>query len=410
MFMLRSVVMLATGVLLTFAAGGAPAGAESLSLAQAKRMVFERHPGLNALTEEMRSAEEALRQVSALENPEIEIGTERFGRNEVEMVVTQAIPLGGIRGAAIERARLEVETARLKLESERLSVEAELVRRFVAVLGARKRVALLDSLVEVSQEGVAAVSRLVEAGAAMQIDLVRTELERDELLLDRLDMERALVQESTSLARLWGESEFRYESVSGSIDGLLDFPEIDVLVEAVEVHPTSMVFAAEKDIALAELDEVRALRWPELALSAGYLENNESGEGAVLLGASVSLPIFDRKKAAIAAGNHSVMAAEHRRTLGRLERTSALSILYSELQGTRKRLEVLTNEILPKATQIHTDLQDFYARGKVGILDVLEARGHLLEVRMRVLDLVEEQALLGAHILELTGYELEIMR
>jgi len=408
--MLRAVVMTATGVLLAVAAVGPSAGAESLSLAEARQMVFERHPGLDALTEELRSAEETVRQVSALENPEIEIGTEQFGRNEVEVLITQPIPLGGARGAAIGKARQEIEMARLNLESERLAVEAELVRRFVAVLSAEGRVALLDSLIEVSEKGIAAVSRLVDAGAAMRIDLVRTELGRDELLLDRLDFERALVQEKTSLAALWGETEFRYDGLSGSIGGLLDVPSLDVLVEAIEVHPASMLLGVEKDMALAELDEAHAERWPELALSAGYLQNNEADEGVPLVGVSISLPIFDRKGASIAAGRHNVAAAEHRRTLGRLERSTTLSILYSELEGTHSRLEAVSGEILPKAARIHTDLQSFYAGGRAGILDVLEARGHLLEVRMRVVDLAEEQALLRADLVELTGYEMEIIR
>ena len=408
--MLRAVVMTATGVLLAVAAVGPSAGAEPLGLAEARQMVFERHPGLDALMEELRSAEETVRQVSALENPEVEIGTEQFGRNEVEVVVTQPIPLGGARGASIERARREAEMARLSLESERFALEAELVRRFIAVLGAEGRVALLDSLIEVSEKGIAAVGRLVDAGAAMRIDLVRTELERDELLLDRLDLERALAQEKTSLAALWGDTEFRYDGLSGSVGGLLDVPALDVLVQAIEVHPASMLLGVEKDMALAELDEARARRWPELALSAGYLHNNEADEGAPLVGVSISLPIFDRKGASIAAGSHNVAAAEHRRSLDRLERSTTLSILYSELEGIRRRLESVSGEILPKAARIHTDLEDFYAGGRAGILDVLEARGHLLEVRMRVLDLVEEQALLEADLMELTGYEMEIIR
>ena len=73
-------------------------------------------------------------------------------------------------------------------------------------------------------------------------------------------------------------------------------------------------------------------------------------------------------------------------------------------------MEGVSGGLLPKAGEIHTDLQDFYVGGRAGILDVLEARGHLLEVRMRMLDLVEEQALLTADLVELTGYEIEIIR
>jgi cobalt-zinc-cadmium efflux system outer membrane protein len=307
-------------------------------------------------------------------------------------------------------AERDTEIVRLALERERLSIEAELVRRFLPVLGTRQRIALLDSLIDVSEESIGAVRRLVEAGAAMRIDLVRAELDRDELLLERSDLARALAREQTSLAELWGDDGFRFDDVAGSLVGMVDLPTIEDLTAAMKEHPAWRLPDAERQLAKAELNETRAERWPELALSAGYLQNNEADEGAVLAGLSLSLPIFDRKGAAIAAKKHNLAAAEHRAGLERLERSTALLTLYSEMEGSMMRLRVLSGDLLSRATLIHNELQDFYAQGRTGILDVLEARGHLLEVRMRILDLVEEQALLGADLVELTGYRIEIIR
>ncbi len=408
--MLGAITVTVTGVLLALSAVSLPAGAQTLDLAKARQMVLEKHPGLKALKEDLSAAEEAIRQASALENPELEIGTEEFGRNEVEVVITQPIPLGGARGAAIDVAEAEAELAGLTAEGERLSVEAELLRRYVSVLAAGQRLALVDSLIEVSAEGIEAVRRLVEAGAAMEIDLVRADLARDELLLEHIGLERSLAENQTILAALWGDGIFRFDGVSGSIGGVLEIPSLGKLAETMENHPAWRLPDVEQRLAQAEMDEARAERWPELAFSAGYLQNNEADEGAVLAGISLALPIFDRKGAAVAEKGHQAAATKYRAGLDRLERSTALSTLYSEIEGSRSRLSTLSGELLAKAARIHTELQDFYGRGRTGILDVLEARGHLLEVRMRTLDLIEEQAILGVDLMELTGYPIEIIR
>jgi cobalt-zinc-cadmium efflux system outer membrane protein len=307
-------------------------------------------------------------------------------------------------------ARAEVEIAKLGVEDERLSLEAELIRRYVPLLVAGRRLGLVDSLIDLSAEGIDAVRRLVEAGAAMEVDLVRAELDRDELLLERIGLERDLAENRTRLAELWGDRVFLFDDVSGSLSGLLAMPSLEELREKMEDHPAWRQADVERRLAAAEMDEARAERWPELALSAGYVQNNEADEGAVLAGISLALPVFDRKGAALDGKSHEAAATEYRVNLDRLERSTALSTLYSEIEVNRKRLDALSGGLLSKALHIHTELQDFYVRGRTGILDVLEARGHLLEVRMRTLDLVEEQAMLGADLMELTGYPIQIIR
>lgn len=399
-----SVLVLAIGLT------NSPAGAETLGFDQARDMAMTEHPTLKALAEHLKAARAEARQASALENPEIEVGSEDYGHSELEVVVTQPIPLGGARGAAVEVAEREAEIAELELEVGRLAIEAEVIRRFASVLAARDRLALVDSMIRLSTAGLEAIRMRVEAGASMEIDLVRARLAGEELRLERYDLERALVRGKNRLAGLWGESEFGFAGVSGSLDALVSLPDVGHLQSEMEGHPAWRLQGAERRLARAEIDEIRAQRWPELALSAGYLQSNEADEGAVLAGLSMSLPILDRKGAGIEAKNHRLAAVEYGADLERLERRATLGDLHSQLEGTRVRLTVLSGDLLPEAARIHTALERFYALGRMGILDVLEARGHLLEVRIRALDLVEEQALLAADLVELTGYRIDLIK
>jgi cobalt-zinc-cadmium efflux system outer membrane protein len=408
--MLNAVFVLVTVSLLATALVSMAAQAQTLDLEQARDLVLEHHPGIKALMEEHAAAEAGVRQASAYLNPEIEVETEDLGRSEVQVVLTQPISIGGRRGAAIAIARREAEIARLRLEEGQISVVADLMRRFIPILGTRQRLALVDSLLEVSTGGIGAVRRLVGAGAAMEVDLTRAELERDELLLERAELERRLAEAQVRLSELWGDTPLGFDDVGGALPGSLELPTRDELDLAMEDHPTSRLSGAERSVIEAELDEARAEGSPELALSAGYLRNNELEEDAFVGGLSLSLPVFNRNKGAVAAKRHQMQAAEHQAKGEQLERSTALATLYSQIGGTGQELAALSGEILPKAARIHAALEAFYAQGKTGILDVLEARRHLLELRMRNVDLIEEQAHLAVDLVELTGYPIEVIR
>jgi cobalt-zinc-cadmium efflux system outer membrane protein len=408
--MLSIIGMLAGAFTLAAALVSVPAGAQTLGFAEARQIVLGRYEGLKALTEEQAAAREAVRQASAYSNPEIEIQTEDLGRTEVEIVLTQLIPIGGKRAAAIDVARRQAEIADLRLKSGRISVETELVRRFVPILGTHRRLELVDSLLEVSSSGIQAIRRLVEAGAAMEVDMVRAELDRDELLLQRTELERSLAEVRLELEELLGRTLPGLGGVRGVLAGTPELPALEELTAAAEHHPGSQVLDIQRLLIEAEIDEAQSEVSPELALNVGYLRNNEVEEDALIAGVSLSLPIFNRNKGAVGQKRRELAASEHHSARDRLERSTALAVLYSQFEGTGRKLSTLSGDVLSKAMLIHGALETFYAQGKTGILDLLEARRHLIELRMRIVDLTEQQALLAADIMEITGYEIEIIR
>jgi cobalt-zinc-cadmium efflux system outer membrane protein len=390
-------------------AAGVPASAETLSLEQAREMVLESNQGLKALDELRAASEAAVRQAGAYLNPELEAETENFGKAEIEVVLTQPVMMGGRRGAAIDVASWEARIADLEYESARISVESELIRRYVTVLGAYKRIALIDSTIEISNRSIAAIKRLVDAGATMEVDLMRAELERDEFLLDEAGLERDLYEAELKLAELWGDRGLGYDRLGGSVSVGPLLPMIDELDAALEAHPEVQILDTRGLLAEAERKQARSERVPEMALSAGYKRNNELDENAVIAGLSFSLPIFNRHKGAVAEKEHERTAAEHEAGQVRLERTADLAAVHSTFEVRGRELDAISGEVLTRATLIHRTLNDFYFRGKVGILDVLAARAHLLDLHMRIVDLSEERAVLAADIQELTGYPVDVV-
>jgi len=401
-----SIVALVT---LAALAAAVPACAQTLGFQEAREMVLTSNQGLMAL-DEMRSASlAAVRQAGAYLNPEIEAETENFGKAEVAVVLTQPLMTGGRRGAAVDVANWGAEIAGLEYESALISAESELIRRYVTVLSAYQRIALIDSTIAISNHSIAAVRRLVEAGAAMEVDLMRAELERDEFLLEQASLERDLYEAELKLSALWGERRFDYDRLAGAVSMGSLLPMIGELDAALENHPDIQILDTRGMLAEAERKQARSERVPEMALSAGYLRNNELDENAVIAGLSFSLPIFNRQKGAIEEKEHERTATEHEAGQVRVERAADLKALHSTFEVRGRELDAISGEVLTRATLIHQSLNDFYFMGKVGILDVLAARAHLLDLHMRIVDLSEERAVLAADIQELTGYGVDVI-
>jgi cobalt-zinc-cadmium efflux system outer membrane protein len=244
----------------------------------------------------------------------------------------------------------------------------------------------------------------------MEIDLLRAELEGDELLLDRAGLERDLYEAGVMLSGLWGETGLAYEGIEGSISTDPILPARDRLEEALDGHPDVAILDARGQLAEAERVQARSGRVPEMALSAGYLRNNELNESVVTAGLSFSLPILNRYKSAVLEKEHRRKALEHEARQIRLDRAAELASVYSQYEVRGRELDAISGEVLSHAMSIHRRLNEFYLLGKVGILDVLAARAHLLDLQMRIVNLSEQRAVLAADIQELTGYMVDVIK
>jgi cobalt-zinc-cadmium efflux system outer membrane protein len=403
-------VLLTAILLLLPAAVQAGVPAVLLTFDRAKNLVEQQNGTLLALTDEAAAAAHAVRQAGAFPNPELELGAEDYGRAEVQAAIVQPLPLGGRRAADRDVARKVRTIAELRLESARTAVRSELTRRYTTALAAHQRFVLTKELVGVSSAGLREVSALVEAGAAMDIDLVRAEMELEELVLSAEALKVQVDRANTELAALWGESEPDFDGLAGELEGRMDPPSFEVLRASMESAPAWALAGARVGLGEAELVRAKKEAFPEIAVSGGYLQNNEADEGAVLLGLSIGLPVFNRNRGEIAEKTRLLSAGRRRADVERLEQETALKNLLSGIRSINAELDAISDGMLDRAEKVHTRLSKYYRQGKVGLLDVLEARTHLLALRIKTTDLLEERAHLAADIEELSGHPIEIIR
>jgi len=384
--------------------------AEALNFEQLKQKALNNNPGLSAGNSAIKAAEAEIRQAGAILNPELEISSENFGENEIEVVLTQPVEIGGKRKARIQLARKALRAAKLENDATRLGLEAEIIRRCVPILGLQKKIAVLDSLASVMEESITDIKRRIQAGAAMEADALRTEMELDELLMEKAALNRQLNQQKKGLAALWGNTDDADIQLAFTLNTAILLPQQPEILKKIHEHPEGKLLKLNQETAAAEIRQLKAEAFPELSISAGYLRNNEDDENEVIAGMSISLPLFNRNKGAILSKGHEVTVAGKKFQAFFVERITEAGTILSEIENTTEAFSVLTEKLQPKAKNVYALLERYYKHGSISILEVLESRRNLLEINLRRIDLITENALLAADLMELTGIPVQIIK
>lgn len=381
-----------------------------LAFTAAQKRVLKKNAGLHSIEQAVKAAESRRAQAGAWPNPEAEVMLENFGRNEIEIAITQPFELGGKRKARIALATKGTELVTRELEYKKLAITCEIIRRFVPLLSLQQRQMLIDSMIAISEEGIANITKRIEAGATKAVDALRAEVEKEELILEKKALKREFMQAKHELAALWSDTAAAFDAVSGIIKPSIPIPAKEELRKTMLQHPEILALKCEQEIARAQISEVKAEAFPEMALTGGYLRNNEAGEHAPLAGISLSLPFFNRNKGTRQAKEHELSSMRFAIKQHETERIVALSKLHSEISGLQEEFTTLLEKIAPKAQQAYAALTTYYTQGSASILEVLEAQAHLMEIRLSIIDTHARIALLASDLMELTGHTITIIQ
>ena len=386
-----------------------PTPGPTLTLSEAQQRAEQHNLQIRAFRSAVQAAKNAARQARHVPNPEIEVALEDFGRNEVEVSLSQRIEMGGRRGARMQEARARRKAAEAALEAATIRLRAEVLRRFTAAVAARERIHIADSLIALSDASVASIRRRVEAGATKELDLVRAETELLEMEVESRGLERDYLLARKEVALLWGDSTEPLWEPAGAFVVGPEIPTLSDLRAAVGDHPDAVMLDVEVEILEAQLRAERAEAFPEVEIGAGYLRNGETGEKAALLAASVSLPLFNRNQGAVSQKRQEIEGAAHTRGAAQLARRAEAELIRAEIVTLTERIDVMRESILPRSEHVFSELSAYYQRGAVGILEVLEAQEELLETWLEQTDSLRDRAALAADLMELTGTKLEVL-
>jgi outer membrane protein, heavy metal efflux system len=356
---------------------------------------LQRAPLTDAIEGDVAIEEGRGRAASAYPNPQLAYMREQtfgtFGTGEDYLSVAQIIDLGNRRGLHGEAGDARARAARREGDASRLSIAADARLRFYEVLVRQDRVAALERWVARIDEALAIVTRREQRGDAATYDRRRLERERA-VATGRLETERAALERAS--ARLQALLGTGTGTASVRVAGTLlpdgDPATLPSLRASTGSRPD--LLALDLRIEAASLDRTAASRWwvPDLRLEGGWKGVDLGLQGRTdgfLLGASLSIPLWDQSSGLARIAEGEARAARGRRAL--LE-----SELDGELGGARSeavRLRRAAAEFREQTTSASSDLVRIasagYEGGELGLLELLDAYRGAADDSLSALDM-----------------------
>lgn len=365
-----------------------PAGAEGLNLDQALDAAFAQNPDFAAIGREIGIAEGERRQAGLIPNPELswEVEDTRRDTSTTTVTLSQALELGGKRGARIEVAEAGQAVARLELERQRNSLRADVIQAFHAALRAQTALELAQQSQALTERGLRLVEGRVRAGQSSPVEATRAQVQlaQAEAAVRRARTERTVANQA--LARLTGSAEARFDRLDASSLSPGPAPKAERLLATVEQTAEWRLAAAQIERGDASLSSEKAQRIPNLTVSLGSQYSREERERVNVVGLSMPLPLFDRNQGnVLAAARRADQARDLRNAVELRLRGETRSAL--EQWGTAMgEVQAYDRTILPAAQQAVDTATRGFEMGKFAFLDVLDAQRTLIEARGLYLD------------------------
>lgn len=383
---------------------------DSISFFQAREIILQQNSGIKSALLEIDAAQTVISQAGVFPNPEVNIALDKFGVNEIEASVEQAIELGGKRKLRTDIAHKKFDAVKSSVETAKNDLESEIVRRFVPIAILREKLTLLDSLIDAATIAKEQIDIRINAGAAKKTDLIRAEIELERFALDRSEMIRQLDQAQKKFAVLGGEENDQFMYVKGSIDTSAPIPSIKSLQQALLSSPQIASFDIERSLLSFEQKQHRAEAIPDLNISAGVLGSGTEKRFSPLIGFSMDIPLFDRNSAAQKQTIFQQQAVFLRKENTFKQIIAEIEDLHSRLIEIDRRINVLTSSTIPKSESVYSMLQEYYNAGKVSFLDLTAIRTEMLDLQLSHLDLIAERALTIADLIQKTSLRVTIVK
>ncbi|MCF6179047.1 MAG: TolC family protein, partial [Geopsychrobacter sp.] len=368
----------------------APEPDTDLTLAQALSLTMRYSADLASSAWEIKAREGEQLQAGLLPNPELSIEAENFaGDNamsgydsaETTIAVSQLLEMGGKRQKRSLIADLGRQLAIWDHERKRLDILTEVTKAYVDVVAGQQRVAQTIVLGELAGAVQRAVRERVEAGKVSPLELTRAGVELSAAHLSSLKARRTLKSARKTLVSFWGASDARF---GRAIDGLKTtpvLPPFELLVKAIGSNPDLARWTTALKQKQIESELAKAIAVPDVTVSVGARNFQETGDHALVAVLEVPLMFFDRNQGGRQQALAEIQRIRREQQAAQTRIRADLSVAYQEFMSADDELLVLVKEMLPGAEQAFKATNLGYREGKFGFLEMVDAQRTLFEVR-----------------------------
>lgn len=201
---------------------------------------------------------------------------------------------------------------------------------------------------------------------------------------------RELTEARNLLQEMWGRSTVEFASVDGQFDRLAHLPELELLLNNMDSHPTSVSAERYIDLAQAELKWQRAMSIPDIDVSAGVRRIKEIEASGATVSIGIPLPLFNRNRRAVDAAEYELQRVEALKLAVQSELQTRILNGYAEVAYFNTEATMLGQSAVPVAKQNMIATMEGYENGKFDLLAVLDAQRVLFELTNQHIDALKQ--------------------
>lgn len=313
---------------------------------------------------------------------------------------------GGLAGA---RGTL-VQT---ELDLDRLELLADVAERFMHVVRDQKLLEVAESAVALAEAARDEAQSRVNAGAAPETERARAEIALANAKLELEHAEHELKATRVSLASLWGERQPTFAAAQANLAALPAAAALPDIVASLERNPQLRRLADQRRIADARQQLASARATTDIRLSGGVRRREGTDDTSLVFGLSVPWGSAQRAQPGIRASHAEALAQERAYEAVQRELYAVVYARYQEMVHAGTEVETLRTRILPAADTALESIQEGYARGRYGYIELASAQDDLIEHRRRAIHaayryhrhLIEIERLTGTPVAAAMGKE-----
>ncbi len=360
-----------------------------LTLDDLTRFAVDRNPRLMQAVFAVDAARGRAIQASLYPNPTIDFKFDELGDKtgprgvNTLPLVTQEIVTGRKLSLSRAVADKQVDQATLSLAAQRAMLLAGVRAAYFDVIALQRRIDILTSLVKIADQSVGQTRKLLDAKQVSRLDLLQLEIEAEKLRTELEASEREWPAARKKLAAAAGTNDLPNSRFEDLLNQSLPGYELDTVQRFVlDVHPEVRSARIGVERAQFALRRAQVEPYPNVALSTGYVRQNQNKSSDFTIGFSMTLPVWNRNQGNVRAAQAEIGVAAQEVGKVELDLTERLATVYREYAAAMRREERYRTAILPRARETYDLSLKAYQGGQFEYLRVLEAQRALTQANL----------------------------
>ncbi|NOY29431.1 MAG: TolC family protein [Planctomycetes bacterium] len=364
---------------------------DGLTVESLEQMALANSPAIAQSAARIRALRGKWVQVGLAPNPTVgyvgsEIGNDGAGGQQGGFVGQDFITARKLqKNRAVVSA--EISRAEQQFAAMQRRVQTDLRKGYYAALLAQRRMRLAEELVRVTTDAAAASKSLYDAEEIPMAGLLQTEVQQQNALVRLRTSQNGLAQAWRRLSAVVGTEELSDQALVGDVSQLpesLDWQ--NQLVRLQTESPEIAVAMADVDRARRALSRACVEAVPNIStqFSVQYDDSSDYTIAGAQIG--IPLPLWNRNQGGIRQAQAEVTEAVRNIDRVELNLKRRLAESFQQYSDAHITATSYATDILPRAQRTFDLVQQGYAQGEVGYLDLLAAQQTFSQTNLAYLD------------------------